>query len=152
MVDFRAPNEYAFAALFDALAVPWKYEALEPDISRAIRYQPDFWLPDSLTWVEIKPQSLTPTPGEAHVARLLVEATGRPCYMCAGWPDAYDLKIWVYFKDVEQCARAGGGLAMAWLASLLNRTPRSVTRAGLGVMRRREEFVRMWRESHGKEF
>src|SRR3990172_8480406 len=76
MVDFRAPNEYAFAALFDALAVPYKYEALEPALSRAIRYQPDFWLPDSLAWLEIKPQRHIPTPGEACGAPLLAGAAG----------------------------------------------------------------------------
>jgi len=150
-MTFRAPNEYAFAALLDALAVPWKHEALEPDIGRAIRYQPDFWLPDSLTWLEIKPYRHTPTPGEARAARLLVQATGRPVYICAGWPEASDLKIWGYFKaGPEQFA--GGGPAMMLLATLLDRSPGAVTRAGLGVMRRRDEFVRMWRESHGKEF
>ena len=83
---FRAPNEYAFAAFFDALAVPWKYEALEPAISRAIRYQPDFWLPDSLAWVEVKPKGYAPTNGEMRVTWQLVEATGRVVYIVSGWP------------------------------------------------------------------
>ena len=69
MTTFRAPNEYAWAAFFDALDVPWKYEALEPDISRAIQYQPDFWLPDSMAWIEIKALRHVPTPGEARAAR-----------------------------------------------------------------------------------
>lgn len=142
----RAPNEYGFAALFDALAVPYKYEALEPALSRALRYQPDFWLPDALAWLEIKPERHTITPGEARVARLLVEATGRPCYVCVGWPVMEKLVIYGYFKNFrEQCA--AGGLAMMWLATLLDRRPGVVKLAGLRVMGRHWEFVKMWRES-----
>ncbi len=144
-MTFRAPNEYAFAAFFDALAVPWKYEALEGDISRAIRYQPDFWLPDSLAWLEVKPEWHMPTAGEARVARLLVEATGRPVYICAGWPVEDKVQVWGYFKaSPGQCAL--GGLAMAWLAMLLHRRLSDVMSASRAVMSRRLEFVRMWGE------
>jgi hypothetical protein len=71
----------------DALGVTWQYEVLEPDIARALRYLPDFWLPESDedgAWLEIK--SGRPTPGEMRVARELKAATGCPVYLAWGWP------------------------------------------------------------------
>lgn len=57
---------------------------MEPDLSRAIRYMPDFWLPERLAWVECK--SSLPTPGEIRAARALLATTGRPVYIVIGWP------------------------------------------------------------------
>jgi len=82
--EWRAANERAWANLLTALGEPWLYEALERDLSRALRYMPDFWLPERLTWLEIK--SNPPTPGELRVARQLREATGRRVYVLSGWP------------------------------------------------------------------
>lgn len=93
-VRFRADNEAAWARVFDALGVVWKYEALEPDLSRAIRYQPDFWLVEQMTWVEIK--SGPPTPGEIRVARDLLAATGRRVYILAGWPGRGRFGVWIF--------------------------------------------------------
>lgn len=140
----KAPNEYGWAAFLDALQVTWKYEALEPALSKALRYQPDFWLPDSLAWLEIKPERHTPTAGEARVARQLVMATGQPVYIVCGWPVAQKLYIRGYFKSgPEQWSK--GSLAVVWLATLLSRRPGDVTRAGAEVMKRHYEFVRAWR-------
>lgn len=141
----KAPNEYAWAAFLDALRVPYKYEALQPYLSRTIRYQPDFWLPDSLAWLEIKPQGHTPTDGEARVARLLVEATAHPCYLAAGWPDPAKLRMWGYFRGRD--GQASANLAMLWLATLVNRPVGEVIRASGAVMARQWEFVSMWREA-----
>ena len=66
---YRAANEAAWAAFLGALGEPYRYEALEPDLSRAIRYRPDFWLPKRLAWVEIK--TALPTEGEWQAARIL---------------------------------------------------------------------------------
>lgn len=92
-VNFRAANEAAWAAFLDALGEPWLYEALEPDISRAIRYQPDFWLPKRSTWLEIK--SAKPTPGEWRVARELRAATGNEVYIVSGWPRWRKYQVYV---------------------------------------------------------
>lgn len=81
---WRANNERAWAGVFDALGVAWRYEALEPDLSRALRYMPDFWLPDRLVWVEIK--SGAPTEGEIVAARALLKATGCRVWVLSGWP------------------------------------------------------------------
>ena len=146
MTTLRAPNEYAFAAFFDALAVPWKYEALEPDISRAIRYQPDFWLPDSLAWLEIKPEGHVTTDGEIRAAWLLVEATGRPVYMVAGWPRPVRLAMSVFapggYRGIQTTTDR---VAMRWLAYVLNRRLLDALAASRAAMGRRVEFVRMWR-------
>lgn len=145
---FRAPNEYAFAAWLDALAVPWKYESLEPAIARAIRYQPDFWLPDSLAWLEIKPGFHRPTPGEERVARLLAEATGRPVYLAAGWPYSGEkLRLWVYPWPLTGELAAFGGSALTLLAALLGRSLSDVGGACLRVEGRHREFVNLWMEA-----
>jgi hypothetical protein len=147
VTPFRAPNEYAFAAFFDALAVPYKYEALEPEISRAIRYQPDFWLPDSLAWVEIKPTGAVPTPGEIRVAWQLVQATGRPVYLVAGWPQADRLAVGVCAPCCLGIQTAMDKLAMRWFATLINRRFPDVMNASRAVMARRLEFVKLWMDS-----
>lgn len=144
----KAPNEFGFAAFFDALGVAYKYEALEPRLSRALRYQPDFWLPDSEAWLEIKPAGHTPTDGEARVARQLVEAAGRPVYLAAGWPNP-GLRMWGYFRGRD--GQASANLALLWLATLVNRPASAVIRASGAVMCRQYEFVRMWQEATGKD-
>lgn len=83
-IAFRARNESAWAGVFTALGLQWKYEALEPELSRGLRYQPDFWLVEKLVWIEIK--SAPPSEGEIRVARLLRQATARRVYILAGWP------------------------------------------------------------------
>lgn len=139
----KAPNEYAFAAWLDLLAVPHKYEALQADIVRAIRYQPDFWLPDSLAWLEIKRQYHEPTPGEVRVAQALVGADGHPVYIACGWPHADKLEMWVYHPSgVVQNGR--GYLALIWLAQLIERPMPRVLGACVAVERRHYEFVQLW--------
>lgn len=51
---FRSRLEARWAVFFDALGVAWEYEkeGFEMD---GVRYLPDFHLPESLLWVEIKP-------------------------------------------------------------------------------------------------
>jgi hypothetical protein len=99
---WRAANESAWAALFDALGIAWKYEALEPELSKALRYVPDFWLTERLAWVEVK--TGTPTPGEFRAVRELLAATGERVYMVSGWPRRKGYGLWVF---------APGGEAMA---------------------------------------
>jgi hypothetical protein len=99
---FRAANESAWARLFDVLGVRWKYEALEPELSKALRYVPDFWLCDRLAWVEVK--SGTPTPGEFRAARELLAADGHRVYMVSGWPRRKGYGLWVFAREGEAMA------------------------------------------------
>lgn len=144
MTNFKAPNEYAWAAWLDLLNIPYKYEALEERISRAIRYRPDFWLPNSLAWLEIKPARHVPTPGESRVAWQLVEATVRPCYLCAGWPSFEGLRVWLYRPLFLGTQEASDKAAIVWLAGLVNRRLPEVLVASRAVMARRLEFVETW--------
>lgn len=57
---FRSRLEARWAVFFDALEIPWQYEPegfekADPDNEeRVVRYLPDFYLPQSGTWVEVK--------------------------------------------------------------------------------------------------
>lgn len=54
---FRSRLEARWAVFFDALGIQWEYEpeGFEKRIDgELVRYLPDFWLPDSCTWVEVK--------------------------------------------------------------------------------------------------
>lgn len=51
---FRSKLEAEWAKFFDSLNIPWVYE---PDgflFSDGTKYLPDFWLPDSKQWFEVK--------------------------------------------------------------------------------------------------
>ena len=50
---FRSRLEARWAVFFDALNVRWLYEPEGFELSVG-RYLPDFWLPDTKVWVEIK--------------------------------------------------------------------------------------------------
>ena len=91
---WRAANEAAWAAVFDGLGVVWRYECLEERLAQALRYRPDFWLPEWEVFVEIKSQP--PTPGEVRVARQLREATGCDVYILGGWPGWGRFGVWVF--------------------------------------------------------
>lgn len=54
---FRSRLEARWAVFFDALGIKWQYEpeGFEKDVKgRIIRYLPDFYLPETGTWVEVK--------------------------------------------------------------------------------------------------
>ena len=107
---------------------------------------------DSHAWLEVKPEGHAPTGGEIRVAWQLVEATGKPVYIVAGWPQPARLAMSVFAPGYQGSQTAMNRLAMVWLAYALNRGLLEVHTASRAVMSRRMEFVRMWRESHGKEF
>ncbi len=96
---FRADNERAWAAVWTALGQGWKYEALEPELSRALRYRPDFWMTEARAWIEIK--SAPPTPGEIRVARELLQADGHPVYILQGWPGKGRYRVWLFATNGE---------------------------------------------------
>lgn len=61
---FRSRTEARWAVFFDALDIPWDFEA-QGFHTPAGGYLPDFWLPDVDLYVEIK----GPTPGETELAK-----------------------------------------------------------------------------------
>ncbi len=56
---FRSRLEARWAVFFDSLGIKWEYEKegyeKEEHDGKIIRYLPDFFLPESETWVEVKP-------------------------------------------------------------------------------------------------
>ena len=52
---FRSRTEARWAVFFDALGIAWEYEKEGYDLGELGWYLPDFWLPESQMWVEIKP-------------------------------------------------------------------------------------------------
>lgn len=61
---FRSRLEARYAVLFDALGIKWDYEPEGFVLDDGSRYLPDFWLPESRTWVDVRPQA--PAPFEAR--------------------------------------------------------------------------------------
>lgn len=50
---FRSRLEARWAVFFDDMGIPWQYEVQGYDIGGR-RYLPDFYLPESATWIEVK--------------------------------------------------------------------------------------------------
>lgn len=51
---FRSRLEARWAVFFDALGIEWEYEKEGYQLNTGERYLPDFYLPDTKTWVEVK--------------------------------------------------------------------------------------------------
>jgi hypothetical protein len=51
---FRSRLEARWAVFFDSLGARWTYEPQGYEVADGVRYLPDFWLPDSGIWVEVK--------------------------------------------------------------------------------------------------
>lgn len=53
---FRSRLEARWAVFFDAAGIPWQYEPQGFEVGQSSRrYLPDFFLPSTSTWVEVKP-------------------------------------------------------------------------------------------------
>ena len=50
----RSRLEARWAAFFDALGIPWRYETEGLTLSDGTQYLPDFYLPDCKSWFEVK--------------------------------------------------------------------------------------------------
>jgi hypothetical protein len=64
---FRSRLEARWAVFFDALGVKYEYEPEGFKLPNGIQYLPDFWLPQSRSWVEIKPTFAPDTRGHRKV-------------------------------------------------------------------------------------
>ncbi len=58
---FRSRLEARWAVFFDALGLEWEYEPEGFDLGGGVYYLPDFYLPASNMWVEIKPSLVMET-------------------------------------------------------------------------------------------
>jgi hypothetical protein len=68
---FRSRLEARWAVFFDELNIEWKYESEGFENDDGDRYLPDFYLPRSLTWVEVKGDKNALVKDHARMTRLL---------------------------------------------------------------------------------
>lgn len=81
---FRSRLEARWAVVFDALDVRYEYEKEGFHFPGVGNYLPDFWLPESQTWIEIKGQA--PTDQEIEKAKALAKQSDAPVYLLVGIP------------------------------------------------------------------
>lgn len=92
---FRSRLEARWAVFFDALGIRWEYELEGFDLPDAGRYLPDFYLPGSGVFFEVKGEK--PTDEETLKAYVLARETGKPVVIACGMLD-YDRDLW---RDAE---------------------------------------------------
>ena len=71
---FRSRLEARWAVFFDKLGIRWEYEPQGFELPSGRRYLPDFWLPDSHAWFEVK----GPKPDPDTITLLLEFADNLP--------------------------------------------------------------------------
>jgi hypothetical protein len=64
---FRSRLEARWAVFFDAIGIEWEYEKEGYKLPSGW-YLPDFWLPETKTWVEVKPELPTWRPQKIYLA------------------------------------------------------------------------------------
>jgi hypothetical protein len=87
---FRSRLEARWAVFFDALGIRWEYELEGFDLPDAGRYLPDFYLPGSGVFFEVKGEK--PTDDETLKAYVLARETGKPVVIACGMLD-YDREL-----------------------------------------------------------
>lgn len=86
---FRSRLEARWAVFLDSLGVPWDYEVEGYVFPDGTRYLPDFWLPESGVFFEIKPGGLSFDAAEeaAHKAESLAIYKETTVFLATGAPD-----------------------------------------------------------------
>jgi hypothetical protein len=74
---FRSRLEARWAIFFDALSMPYEYEKEGFNLGNAGWYLPDFYLPDTETWIEVKPSE----PDETERCKVRTLACARDEYV-----------------------------------------------------------------------
>ena len=148
MPNYKSATEATWAAWLNAAGIEFKYEALESATARALRYQPDFWLPGAVAWLEIKAVGHVPTPGEERVALDLAKVDNAVVYIACGWPQATDLRLYQFCPSGSR-NEWQGWQAINQLSLLLDKRPALLEVASAAVMGRRREFVARWEVNRG---
>lgn len=84
MTTYRSTLEALWALFFDTLGESFLYEYKTFQLTPRLAYCPDFWLPRSRWWVEVKPSY--PTTQEQEKLVLLSLRTQRPGVFVVGFP------------------------------------------------------------------
>lgn len=107
---FRSRLEARWAVFFDTLGVEWEYESEGYDLADAGYYLPDFWLPGSQFWIEIKSkENKIDSQYELKLASLS-SSHQKPVILINGSP-GFDLELAIqttqYMQSFEVSAIAG---------------------------------------------
>lgn len=111
---FRSRIEARWAVFFDELGVEWEYEKEGYTLSDGTKYLPDFWLPESATFVEVK--GAPPTTAERQTAATLARDSGKSVLLVWGtvagrclvaWsPAEFELLGWEGKEEADFCRAA----------------------------------------------
>ena len=93
---FRSRLEARWAVFFDAMEIQWEYEKEGFILDDGTLYLPDFWLPESKTFVEVKPEALSILE-ERKCAQL---AKMRPVIVVIGVPGVRSYERYSYVENV----------------------------------------------------
>jgi hypothetical protein len=85
---FRSRLEARWAVFFDSLGIDFQYEPEGFQLPNGQWYLPDFLLPHTQTWAEVKPLPLTPD--EYWKCEQVALGTGREILLLVGPPDFKD--------------------------------------------------------------
>lgn len=76
--SFRSRLEARWAVFFDAMGVQWEYEKEGYDLGEAGWYLPDFWLPETKSFIEVKPKPVSPCVSQnLYLAGKFIGGTGK---------------------------------------------------------------------------
>jgi len=99
---FRSRLEARWAVFFDNLGIAWEYEREGFEFDDGTRYLPDFWLPRSELWVEVKGKLLHDD--EWHKADLLLAGSGYPVLVVSKLeplPRAFEDEPILFARDTD---------------------------------------------------
>jgi hypothetical protein len=125
---FRSRLEARWAVFFDALQIRWDYESEGFELG-AVKYLPDFFLPELRMFVEVKRDKANSN--EIQKAKQLMLALGYPVLVTQGMPDGYctlvyrpvSLGHWAVWSEQQRAPytnniRVESGSCCWWLSSL----------------------------------
>lgn len=95
---FRSRQEARWAVFLDEMRIPYRYEIEGFDFGNEIHYLPDFWLPETKTWLEIKGNM----PNEDEILKATLLAQNGKCNVVITWCDFDPRSITPYAIDIPE--------------------------------------------------
>lgn len=109
-IRFRSRLEARWAVFFDALQVPWCYEAEGYKLPDGTMYLPDFYLPRWECTVEVKGVA---EPGEIAKCAVLSECLRRRVVLLEGFPALGSYHVLSFHPNCRQSCNADRGCRFA---------------------------------------
>lgn len=96
---FRSRLEARWAVFFDAIGISWEYEKEGFVLDDGTKYLPDFWLPDSQEWLEVKPKKFT----EVERKKCEFLAKDKSIILAAGLPEPKSYERLSLVNQIYEC-------------------------------------------------